>query len=164
MLANCTPERVSRDIVHVRFAYSTSTSPLCSAVSRCCAVSETNFTLFASPKIAAAIARHESASMPRITPWLSGSEKPADEPITPQMRLPRALTAASVGDAAAAGAPPAGAFCASAPNAARPAAAHATHVFIEIFIASSFECGWRMRPSSEHDARGFVVERGEHAD
>ena len=42
--------------------------------------------------------------MPRITPWLSGSEKLAELPITPQLRTPRAFTAASVGEVVVGGA------------------------------------------------------------
>ena len=42
--------------------------------------------------------------MPRITPWLSGSEKFAELPITPQLRTPRAFTAARVGELVGGGA------------------------------------------------------------
>src|SRR6478736_356064 len=91
-------------MVHVMFAKATSTSPDCTAGRRWAGARLTNLTLLASPKMAAATARQESASMPRITPWLSGSEKLAELPITPQFSTPRALTAASVGDVVAAGA------------------------------------------------------------
>src|SRR6478752_7648285 len=82
-------------------AKATSTSPDCTAGSRCAGARLTNFTLLASPNTAAATARQESASMPRITPWLSGSEKLAEVPITPQFSTPRALTAANVGEVVA---------------------------------------------------------------
>ena len=75
----------------------------------------TYFTLVASPKIALAMARHESASMPRITPWLSGSEKLAELPITPQTSAPRAFT--SVGEVVAG----AGVFWARTPSEASAA-------------------------------------------
>src|SRR5215471_14920457 len=94
-------------------AYAMSTSPDCTATRRCGGVRLTYFTLLASPNTAAAIARHESASMPRITPWLSGSEKLAELPITPQLSVPRDFTAASVGEVVGAAAGVA-AVCASA--------------------------------------------------
>src|SRR5712671_3412466 len=70
-----------------------STSPDCSAVKRCWAVSAWYFTLSASPKIAAATARQTSTSRPTHLPWLSASAKPAVPVGTPQISAPRALTA-----------------------------------------------------------------------
>src|SRR4051812_30420866 len=98
------PDLVSRVIVQVMLAKATSTSPDCTAGRRCAGARLTNLTLLASANTAAATARQESASIPRITPWLSGSEKLAELPMTPQFSTPRALTAASVGEVVAAGA------------------------------------------------------------
>src|SRR6185369_7913522 len=120
------PDLVSRVIVHVMLAKATSTSPDCTAGRRCAGARLTNFTLLASPNTAAAIARHESASMPRITPWLSGSEKLAELPITPQVSTPRAFTAASVGELVGAAAGAEAGVCASAPAVASPPASSAS--------------------------------------
>ena len=74
----------------------TSTSPVCSAVKRSLAVSATNLTLFASLKIAAAMARQRSTSRPVQLPWASGRPKPGNCPLAPQLSEPRCLTVSSV--------------------------------------------------------------------
>src|SRR6202011_2061550 len=85
-----------RDEVQVVLRASTSTSPVCSAVKRSRAVSATNFTLVASLKIAAAIARQKSTSKPVQLPWESGSPKPGSCPFAPQLSTPRCLTVSRV--------------------------------------------------------------------
>ena len=64
----------------------------------------TNFTLPASPRMVAAMVRQVSASMPRITPWLSAKEKPATPVDTPQASIPRLRIASMVGEPDAGGA------------------------------------------------------------
>src|SRR5262245_21730857 len=91
-----------------------STSPDCSAVKRCWAVVGTNFTLSASPKIAAATARQVSTSSPVHLPWLSALAKPATPVLTPQMSCPRALTASRSLPACAVPAAPTSAAAATA--------------------------------------------------
>jgi general L-amino acid transport system substrate-binding protein len=54
------------------------------------AVNGTNLTLFASPKVAAATARHMSTSRPFHLPAESVDEKPTKPEDTPQLRLPLA--------------------------------------------------------------------------
>ena len=93
---------VSRVMVSVVWRISTSISPDCSAVKRCTAVSGTKRTLDGSPNMAAATPRQRSASMPRQTPWLSGSEKPAMPTLTPQFSVPRWRTASKACPACAA--------------------------------------------------------------
>ena len=88
----------SRPSVQVVLRDSMSTSPDCSAVKRFCVVVGTNFVLFTSPSAAVATARQESASMPRMTPWLSGSEKPGTVPAMPHSICPRFSTASSVAE------------------------------------------------------------------
>src|SRR5688500_19879972 len=90
-----------------------STSPDCSAVKRCWAVSGTYFTLLASFRIAAAIALHTSTSRPDQPPWLSACEKPARPVFTPQASWPRDFTASSVLPANAGAATSAVAACAA---------------------------------------------------
>src|SRR4051795_5161817 len=87
-----TPSEVSRDSVQVVLRDSTSISPDCSAVKRSLADSGTNFTLAASLKIAAAIARQISTSRPAQLPLSSGAEKPGKPWLTPQDSWPRSLT------------------------------------------------------------------------
>src|SRR5215468_6651430 len=86
----------SRDSVHVVLRARTSTSPVCNAAKRLAAVSGTNFTLFASLKIAAATARQKSTSKPVQLPWASGRPKPGSWPLEPQLRTPRCLTVSRV--------------------------------------------------------------------
>ena len=69
---------MSRVRVPVVLRDSMSTSPDCSAVKRCWAVSGTYLTFSESPKRAAATARQTSTSRPTHLPWLSASAKPAD--------------------------------------------------------------------------------------
>src|SRR4051812_6596686 len=83
-----------------------STSPDCSAVKRCCAVSGTYLTFSGSPKIAAAIARQMSMLNPVYLPWLSGCPKPGVPCCTPQLNEPACLTLSRVGPACAAPATP----------------------------------------------------------
>src|SRR5215831_9214149 len=90
------PSEVSRDIVQVELRDSTSMSPDCSAAKRLEASSGVNVTLLGSPKIAAAIALQISTSSPVqlfLSPWL---EKPSNPCPTPQLSVPRALTAVRV--------------------------------------------------------------------
>src|SRR3954463_8091287 len=86
------PSEVSRDSVQVVLRDSTSISPDCSAVKRSLADSGTNFTLVASLKTAAAIARQISTSSPVQLPLSSGAEKPGKPWLTPQDSMPRSLT------------------------------------------------------------------------
>src|SRR5262245_54124978 len=76
---------------------STSTSPVCSAVKRCAAVSGVKRTFFASPSTAAAIARHTSTSSPRHSPCASGAENPATPVVTPHCTKFFLRTPSSVG-------------------------------------------------------------------
>src|SRR3954447_24625326 len=85
------PSEVSREEVQVVLRTSTSASPDCTEVKRCCAVSATNFTLVGSLKIAAASARQKSTSRPVQLPCASGRPKPPSVPFAPQLRLPRDL-------------------------------------------------------------------------
>src|SRR3954465_11841149 len=82
-------------MVQVVLRDSTSTSPDCSAVKRSLAESGTYLTLVGSLKIAAAIARQTSTSSPVQLPLSSGVEKPGRPPLTPQDRMPRAVTVLS---------------------------------------------------------------------
>src|SRR4029078_899728 len=113
MPVKTTPSEASRVSVQVLLRESTSISPACSEVKRCCELSGTNFTLLASLSTAAATARQKSTSRPVHLPWLSAFEKPGPEVLTPQTSWPRDLTASSVlpaqaGEAAAARASAAG--------------------------------------------------------
>jgi hypothetical protein len=54
--------------------------------------SGTNFTLFGSLKIAAAIALQKSTSRPAQRPCASGRPKPASVPFEPQLSVPRCFT------------------------------------------------------------------------
>src|SRR6185437_16210113 len=90
------PSELSRDDVQVVLRIRTSTSPDCSAVKRSLADSGTNFTLLASLKMAAAMARQTSTSSPAHLPCASGRPKPASVPLAPQLRMPRSLTLLSV--------------------------------------------------------------------
>src|SRR3954452_10428410 len=92
MPAKLAPSEVSRDKVQVVLRDSTSTSPDCSAVNRSLADSGTYFTLVASLKIAAAMARQTSTSSPVQLPLSSGDEKPGRPWLTPQATMPRSLT------------------------------------------------------------------------
>src|SRR5580700_2716458 len=105
---------------------STSISPDCSAVKRCCAVIGTYFVLVASPNTAAAKPRHRSTSMPVQLPLASGIEKPATPVLTPQVTTPRALTASSVAPA-----------CAPPPNPSAAAQASTADITILFTMGSS---------------------------
>src|SRR5947199_895669 len=90
------PSEVSREEVQVVLRTSTSASPDCTEVKRCCAVSATNLTLVGSLKIAAARARQKSTSRPVQLPCASGRPKPPSVPLAPQWRIPRDLIELSV--------------------------------------------------------------------
>src|SRR3954447_9909606 len=91
-----TPSDASRVKVQVLLRDSTSISPACSDEKRCCELSGTNLTLFASLSTAAARARQKSTSSPVQRPWLSAFEKPGPDVLTPHTSCPRALIASSV--------------------------------------------------------------------
>jgi hypothetical protein len=65
----------------------------CSAAKRVTASSGTNVTLAGSPKIAAATARQISTSKPVHAFLSSMLEKPSSPWLTPQLSVPRSLTA-----------------------------------------------------------------------
>ena len=71
-------------MVQVELRASTSTLRLASSAKRSLASSGTNFTLFGSSKIAAAIARQKSTSKPDHLPFSSCAEKPGSPVLTPQ--------------------------------------------------------------------------------
>ncbi len=96
MPVKTTPSEASRVRVQVLLRDSTSISPACSDEKRCCELSGTNLTLFASFSTAAATALQKSTSSPVQRPWLSAFEKPGPEVLTPHTTWPRALTASSV--------------------------------------------------------------------
>src|SRR5262245_37897986 len=96
MPVKTTPSEASRVSVQVLLRESTSTSPACSEVKRCCEFSGTNLTLFASPSTAAATAGQKSTSRPVHLPWLSAFEKPGPEVLTPHTIWPRDFTASNV--------------------------------------------------------------------
>ena len=75
---------------------STSTSPDCSAVKRCCETSGTHLTLPASPSSAAAIALPTSTSRPLHWPLLSAAEKPGTPLLMPMLIWSRCLMVSSV--------------------------------------------------------------------
>ncbi|KAG1600304.1 hypothetical protein G6F46_014029 [Rhizopus delemar] len=106
------PSAVSRCCVTVVLRVSTSTSPDCSAVKRCCEFSGTTLILSASPKTAAAMARQRSTSSPCHLPCASGAEKPAKPVVVPHATAPRWRTTSSV----AACAPCAAAIKSAAPT------------------------------------------------
>src|SRR5262245_52422815 len=103
MAAKFRPSEVSRESVQVELRDSTSISPDCRAVKRSLAESGLNFTLLASLKTAAAMARQRSTSRPVQLPRSSGLEKPGNPWLTPQTSWPRCFTALRV--CADAGAP-----------------------------------------------------------
>ncbi len=84
-------------MVWVEVRNSTSISPEPSAVKRVEDDSGMKRTFDGSLKMAAARPRHISTSKPCQTPRLSGRAKPATPVWMPQLRLPRARTASSVG-------------------------------------------------------------------
>src|ERR1700761_854762 len=92
MAGKSAPSEVSRDNVQVVLRDSTSISPDCSAVKRSLADRGTNLILLGSLKIAAAIARQTSTSIPVQLPLSSGVEKPGRPWLTPQASMPRSLT------------------------------------------------------------------------
>src|SRR5689334_16479552 len=96
MPVKTTPSEASRVSVHVLLRESTSISPACSDEKRCCELSGTNLTLFASLSTAAATALQKSTSSPVHLPWLSAFEKPGPDVFTPHTTWPRAFTASSV--------------------------------------------------------------------
>src|ERR1700761_188315 len=71
-------------------------SPDCSAVKRSLADSGTNLTLLGSLKMAAAMARQTSTSIPVQLPLSSGAENPGRPWLTPQDNMPRSVTALRV--------------------------------------------------------------------
>ena len=77
-----------------------SISPACKAVKRWGELNGTNFTLLASPKVAAATARQTSTSRPVQFPLLSTEAKPGAAVLTPQINCPLALTVSRVLEAA----------------------------------------------------------------
>ena len=91
------PSSVSRLKVSVEMRDSRSTWPEASTDQRCCTVVGVYFTLFASPKMAAATERQRSTSSPFQTPLSSGNDQPGMPVWTPHSRWPRAFTAARVG-------------------------------------------------------------------
>src|SRR6185436_407861 len=91
MAVKSRPSAVSRVSVRVVLFDRMSTSPDCSAVKRCWAVSGTYFTFSESPKIAAETARQTSTSRPTHLPWLSATANPAVPVGTPQTSAPRDL-------------------------------------------------------------------------
>ncbi len=135
--ANSNPSEDSRPSVSVVSRDSTSTSPDCSAVNRFCVVSGENFTLLASPNTAAAMAWQVSASMPFMTPWLSGSENPAVSPAVPHTSMPRAFTASSVCEPLACAWAGVAKHAASAVAAIAPAASRAACRVVLTMIRSS---------------------------
>src|ERR1700761_4476152 len=96
MAGKSAPSEVSRDNVQVVLRDSTSISPDCSAVKRSLADRGTNLILVGSLKIAAAIARQTSTSIPVQLPLSSGVEKPGRPWLTPQETMPRSVTVLSV--------------------------------------------------------------------
>src|SRR6476646_3129464 len=96
MPANIRPSELSRDIVHVELRDSPSIWFDCSAEKRADASSGRNVTLAGAPKIAAATARQMSTSKPVQTFLSSVLEKPSNPKLTPQLSVPRSLTAFSV--------------------------------------------------------------------
>src|SRR5262245_11966492 len=132
MPVNRMPRDASRVRVQVELRDRTSTSPNWSAVKRCCELSGTHFTLFASPRTAAATARQKSTSKPFQLPWLSAAENPGAEVLTPHTSCPRCLTASRV-------------FPASAVvTAHKPvrAAANAAIAFLLMLVSSSGRICW----------------------
>ena len=120
---------MSRVSVTVVLRVSTSTSPDCSAVKRCCVFSGVNLTLVASPNIVEAMARHRSTSMPLYSPLLSAIEKPGMPVDTPHWTNPFFLTLSKVAPALAA---------ADAANSAAPiAASFSTFIVISVWDKSS---------------------------
>src|SRR5258706_14241551 len=95
------PSEASRISDQVARLDSTSTSPVCSAVKRCCADKGTNLTLLASPITAAAIALQMSTSKPAQRPWLSANDQPATPVDTPHTITPFLRIASTVGPAPA---------------------------------------------------------------
>src|SRR5262249_20386834 len=94
--ANIRPSELSRDIVQVELRDSTSILPDCSAPKREAASNGMKVTLAGSPKIAAATARQKSTSKPVHAFLSSMLEKPSNPWLTPQLSVPRSLTAFSV--------------------------------------------------------------------
>ena len=103
MAVKCRPIEASRVSVHVVLRESTSTSPDCSAVKRCCALSGVHLTLPASPSTAAASALQMSVSRPIQLPLLSTAENPGKPVLTPQAMRPCWRTVSSVLPACTAG-------------------------------------------------------------
>src|SRR5258706_4797708 len=95
------PSEASRISDQVARLDSTSTSPVCSAVKRCCAERGTYLTLLASPITAAAIALQMSTSKPDQRPWVSGNDQPETPVDTPHAITPLRLIASTVGPAPA---------------------------------------------------------------
>src|SRR3954453_21546752 len=105
MPANIRPSELSRDSVHVELRDNTSIWLDCSAAQRGGAAAAgaggggrrtegaRNVTLAGSPKIAAATARQMSTSKPVHAFLSSVLEKPSNPWLTPQLSVPRSLTA-----------------------------------------------------------------------
>src|SRR3954471_23283016 len=83
-------------MVHVELRDSTSIFFDCNAPKRSLAESASNCTLLVSLKIAAASARQKSTSKPLHSPPSERLEKPSTPSLTPQMSVPRCLTACRV--------------------------------------------------------------------
>src|SRR5471030_1321557 len=96
---NFRPMPASRELVMVVLRERMSISPDCNAVKRSLAFNWLNLTLVASPKTAAATARQTSASIPRILPLASGTEKPGRPSLTPHCTKPFFCTASRVAPA-----------------------------------------------------------------
>ncbi|MNI66009.1 hypothetical protein D3C73_1215490 [compost metagenome] len=126
---------MSRVSVTVVLRVSTSISPDCSAVKRCCVFSGVNLTLVGSPNMVEAMARHMSTSMPLYSPLLSAIENPGMPVETPHWTNPFFLTLSKVAPALAA---------ADAANSAAPiAASFSTFIVISVWDKSSLQWpGW----------------------
>src|SRR5215831_4140076 len=107
MVRKLMPSEASRIKDQVARLDSTSTSPVCSAVKRCCADKGWYLTLLASPSTAAAMTRHMSTSKPVHLPSLSGIDQPATPVDTPHTSAPFLRIASTVGPAVATAANPA---------------------------------------------------------
>src|SRR3546814_6304668 len=93
---------VSRVRVWLVLRVSTSTSPDCSAVKRCCVFSGVTLNLVESLNMVAAMARHMATSMPFHSPLLSAMENPGMPVDTPHWTKPFFLTLSKVAPALAA--------------------------------------------------------------
>src|SRR5262249_46722429 len=99
MPTKATRSSASRRSVQVVLRAKRSIALVSSAGKRAEARSGTNVTLPASPSAAAATARQKSTSRPDQRPDPSWDENPTMPSLTPQRRVPRALTSSSVAPA-----------------------------------------------------------------